>query len=113
MPDEYKSTPPPYACLAIGYLEETKFYPELFQHFSIEDCLFIIEQFARYLDDGFIPWLTYLDINVLAFILKNLDVRIEFTLEKAKLSITPEGIQYQTLEFLDIKVLLYSSALTS
>ena len=100
---------PPYACLSIGYLEETKFYPELYSHFSEEDCKFIIENFFRYMDDGFNPWPTSLEINILEYILNNLDVQIEFTLEPAKLVKDHNGNSLQTLEFLDIKVILHSS----
>ena len=46
---------PPYACLTIGYQEETKlFTQELPKYFSNEECLLIKEFFERYMDDGFI-----------------------------------------------------------
>ena len=39
---------PPYACLVIGYLEETKLYPKLLpEHFDPDVCLRIIEHFYR------------------------------------------------------------------
>ena len=48
---------PPYACLSIGYQEETKlFTQELPKYFSNEECLLIKEFFKRYMDDGFIFW---------------------------------------------------------
>ena len=53
---------PPYACLTIGYQEETElFTQELPKYFSNEECLLIKEFFKRYMDDGFIFWPKHLD----------------------------------------------------
>ena len=47
----------PYACLYIGYQEQTKlFTQELPKYFSNEECLLIKEFVKRYMDDGFIFW---------------------------------------------------------
>ena len=44
---------PLYGCLAIGYQEETKLFPqELPKYFSNEECLLIKEFSKRYMDDG-------------------------------------------------------------
>ena len=46
---------PPYACLTLGYQEETKhFTQELLKYFSIEECELIKEVFKRYMDGGFV-----------------------------------------------------------
>ena len=46
---------PPYACLTIGYLEETKlFREELPKYFNQVECNLITELLKRYMDDGFI-----------------------------------------------------------
>ena len=47
---------PPYACLSVGYLEETKLHPILPTHFSAETVELLIKWFLRYIDDGFILW---------------------------------------------------------
>ena len=44
---------PPYACLTIGFLEETVLFPTLLpSKFSKEECERIIELFFRFMDDG-------------------------------------------------------------
>ena len=45
---------PPYACLSVGYLEETKLYPQIKNEFPADTSEFIIKWFLRYIDDGFI-----------------------------------------------------------
>ena len=55
---------PPYACLSMGYLEETKLYPELYLHFDVSIVEFIIELYKRYMDDGIVPLPPTVDINV-------------------------------------------------
>ena len=48
---------PPYACLTVGYLEETKLeMTTLPRYFCEEDCKLILYLLLRYIDDGFIPW---------------------------------------------------------
>ena len=76
---------PPYACLPIGYQEETKlFTQELSKYFSNEECLLITEFFKRYMDDGFIFWPKLLDFNSFPICLNNLNPAIKYTFEKAK-----------------------------
>ena len=46
---------PPYACLTVGYLEETKLFTnELPKYFNGNKCQLIMELLKRYMDDGFI-----------------------------------------------------------
>ena len=70
---------PPYACLSVGFLEETKLYPQL-QQVSPKyfDILYIL--FKRYIDDGFILWPCEINIQLFENILNNLDPKIKFTL---------------------------------
>ena len=50
---------PHYACLCIGYLEETKLFPVLLpNHFDMLECQYIENNFFRFIDDGFITWPT-------------------------------------------------------
>lgn len=97
---------PPYACLSIGFLEETKLYPELPLYFPASHCDFIIETFFRFMDDGITPWPKALDINVFNRILNNLDEKIEFTMEPASIK-SSNNEDYQSLNYLDIAVILH------
>ena len=54
---------PPYACLCMGYLEETKLFPELQRRFNYVDFELIIKFLLRYIDDGFEIWPIFLDIS--------------------------------------------------
>ena len=73
-----------YACLRIGYLEETVFYPRLTNHFSVSDSNIIKEAFLRYVDDGFLIWSSHLDIDIFKTLLNNLHPGIEYPIEKDK-----------------------------
>ena len=49
-----KSFAPPYACLTLGFLEETRLFPELFpSNFEERTTALIVDFFYRYIDDGF------------------------------------------------------------
>ena len=44
----------PYACLSVGYLEETILFPCLLPlHFTLTKCKLIEEVFKHFMDDGF------------------------------------------------------------
>ena len=46
---------PPYACLGVGYLEETILFPRLLPlHFTLTECRLIEETFKLFMDDGFV-----------------------------------------------------------
>ena len=48
---------PPYACLSIGYLEETILFPRLLPlHFTLTECKLIEEISKRLMDDDFVFW---------------------------------------------------------
>ena len=56
---------PPYACLAVGYLEENKLFPVLLPlHFELSKCHLIEEILERYVDDGFVIWPDDLDLEL-------------------------------------------------
>ena len=99
---------PPYACLTIGYQEETElFTQELPKYFSNEECLLIKEFFKRYMDDGFIFWPKHLDFSSFSICLNNLHSAIKYTLEKAKV-IVENSESCQVINFLDVSVILHS-----
>ena len=96
----------PYACLTIGYLEESKLFgPNIQRYFNHEDVKIIEKAFKRYMDDGFILWPTHLNIDILIDLLNQLHPDIKYTIERGD---TINGT-IQTINFLDIKVLLHNN----
>ena len=99
---------PPYACLTMGYLEETRLYPRLPLLFSPSVCNMIIEFFRRYIDDCFQPWSRSADINTFFNLLNDLHPDITFTMEKGvKVQGSTCSIFYIKLNFLDITIILH------
>ena len=61
------------------------------------------------MDDGFIPWLQFLDIKTFELILNNLDINIKFTIEASTTVSDENGSTFQSLNFLDINIILHPS----
>ena len=96
---------PPYSNFSVGFLEETVLFPvELPKYFSHDNCKYIEELFKRYMDDGFLPWHSALDLNAFKNILNNLRPTIEFTVGSAKFDKFSKTL---FINFLDITVLLH------
>ena len=101
---------PPYACLTIGFLEETKlFASEIQKYFNENDCKIIIELLKRYMDDGFIFWPEHLNFEHFKMCLNNMHPSIKFTFEKSEI-VYQNGKKTQILNFLDIKVILHEDS---
>ena len=82
---------PPYACLTIGFLEETKLFPTLLpSKYNEEVCKYIIDQFFRFMDDGTTVLPFDLDENVFLELLNSMHPAIKYTIEKAD-RVTIEG----------------------
>ena len=97
---------PPYACLVIAFLEECKLFPIILpRHFTSEQCLWIENNFKRYMDDGFIALLNNININLFLQCLNSMHPNINYTFEKSSTT-TYRGSMAQTLNFLDINVIL-------
>ena len=101
---------PPYACLSVGFLEETQLYPQLQRLLVPSYSEWVTDLFKRYIDDGIVPWPNELNIDIFKNILNNMDPHIKFTLEKAKKCNLEKG-PGQQLNFLDIIVILYDSGI--
>ena len=98
---------PPYACLTIGYLEETKlFREELPKYFNQVECNLITELLNRYMDDGFIFWPLKLNFENFKICLNNMHPSINFTFEEPEIYYINQN-KVQTLSFLDIKIILH------
>ena len=104
---------PPYACLTIGYQEETKlFVTELPKYFTEDEITLIKRIFKRYMDDGILLWPNFLSFDNFKICLQNLDINIKFTFEKAKISYDNNGNTIQTLNFLDITIIYHNNTRT-
>ena len=74
---------PPYACLVIGYLEETKLYPQLLpSKFDEITCKKIIEHFYRFMDDGHSLLPEEVDQDVFLHLLNSMHYAIRYTIGK-------------------------------
>ena len=99
---------PPYSCLVIGYLEETKLYPLLRDHFDEATCRRIIECFFRFMDDGTTLFPADVDENLFLRLLNSMHPAIQYTMEKAEISIV-NGVLIQKLVFLSLLIFLDSN----
>lgn len=98
---------PQYACLVIGYLEEELLFKEVLpRHFSQTDVDLIQRYYSRYMDDGNTLLPDSVDPQVFLQCLNSLHPSIRFTLEPAK-NVVINGRQAQTLDFLDITIILF------
>ena len=95
----------PYACLSVGYLEETKLYVQLPHNSEASTCELIIRWFQRYIDEGFILWPRGINIDTCFAILNNLNTNIQFTIEVSS-KYFKNGCHVQKLPFLDVLVIL-------
>ena len=77
---------PPYACLSVGYLEETILFPSLLPlHFTLTECKLIEEIFKRFMDDGFVLWPKNANIDIFRKLLNKLHPSLKFTVKKEKI----------------------------
>ena len=98
---------PPYACLTMGNLEETKLEPQLRSHFTLEQSRIIIETFLRYIDDGFMVWNVSWDLEIFKRIMNSLHPSIKFTFAVGEKVTLASGEEVIRLNFLDISILLF------
>ena len=95
----------PYACLTVGFLEETILFPKLLpQYFQTPLLEKIIDLFFRFVDDG----ITNLPNEVLADtfleILNLMDPSVQWTITSSTPT-TVRGIEYNESIFLSVKLL--------
>ena len=93
---------PPYACLTIGFLEETILFPTLLpSKFSPSECEKIIAAFFRFMDDGTSLFPISCSKETLLSLLNSMHPSIQYTVEEAD-SIIEGGVVIQILVFLSI-----------
>ena len=91
---------PPYACLVVGYKEETKSFPiDLPKFFSTEKIQIIKKVFRRYMADGFLSWPAMLNFDSFMVWLNKLNPSINYTYEKTKVTRDEKGNLVQILNF--------------
>ncbi|XP_047138241.1 uncharacterized protein LOC124814495 isoform X1 [Hydra vulgaris] len=97
---------PDYACLTIGFLEETMLFPKILpKYFSKEEVKIIKQFYFRYVDDGFNILPKYIDIAKFQMSLTELHDSIKFTIDFGIEFEANEKV-YNTVNFLDISVIL-------
>ena len=104
-----KEVASPYACLTIGFLEETILFPTLipssFEHVLAQR---IIEAFFRFVDDGINPLPRAVDPTNFVSILNSMDPSIQYTIsEPTETIIEDENMEYN--DFLSLRVFTTSS----
>jgi hypothetical protein len=99
---------PPYACLVIGYLEETKLFPQLLPaHFDEDTCMKIIEHFFRFMDDGNTLLPVEVDYQLFLHLLNSMHPAIKWTIGQPE-RLIEGGNRMQRLVFLAL--LIYMDA---
>ena len=99
----------PYACLVVGYKEETKLFPiSLPKYFSTKEIQIIKKVFRRYMDDGFLLWPAMLNFGNFMVCLNNLGPAINYTYEKGKVARIETVNLVEILNFSNVNVILNS-----
>ena len=101
-----KSFAPPYACLTVGFLEETILIPiTLPQNFDESICRTIVTFLMRYIDDDILVLPNSISIEKFLSVMNSLHPSIQFTASSPSIH-TISGITYNCTNFLSIKVLV-------
>ena len=101
-----KSFAPPYACLTMGFLEETILYPVILpRNYDPEICKIIIDFLMRYIDDDIIVLPDSLSTEHFLEVLNSMHPSIKYTASEPFLH-SIDGKSYKCTNFLSIKVLV-------
>ena len=100
-----KSFAPPYACLTMGYLEETILIPKLIpRNFDSETSKMIIDYLMRYIDDGIMVLPECVTVEEFLRIMNSMNASIQHTVSLPE-PLRIEGHDFKCTKFLAIKVL--------
>ena len=94
-----------YACLTIGYLEETVLFPKLRNSFPDHDMHVILQTYKRFMDDGIIFLPCHICKNVFLSHLNEMNKDIVFTLEDSE-KVMLKNKQIERINFLDISIII-------
>ena len=101
-----KEVASPYACLTVGFLEETILFPQLLPaNFEPDIVQKIIELFFRFVDDGITALLDEIEPEKFQGILNQMDPSIQYTITKPIRTILRKR-PLQRTDFLSLKVLV-------
>ena len=104
-----KEVASPYACLTVGFLEETELFPNLLPaHLEARFVQTAIEQYFRFVDDGITALPNEIQPEVFQNILNSMHPQIQFTITKPTQAMIKEKIFHYN-EFLSIKVYVSES----
>ena len=77
---------PPYACLVVGFLEETQLFPKILPAvFNAQTCNLIEDRFYRFMDDGITALPHFMSIDTFLNLLNKMHPSIQFTITPPKL----------------------------
>lgn len=91
-----------YACLTIGYLEETILFPKIEECYTTETAMIVKNTYKRFMDDGIVFLPLEISKNTFLQLLNEMHRDIVFTLEDSEMV---SGSQ--KLNFLDLSILLH------
>ena len=95
----------PYACLTVGFLEETILFPKLLpKYFQTPLLERIIDLFFRFVDDGITNLPNEVPANTFLGILNSMDPSFQWTITTSTAT-TVRGIEYDENIFLSLKLL--------
>ena len=95
----------PYACLTVGYLEETILFPRLLPaHFPMSTVERIVNNFYRFVDDGITAPPDIIQPNNFLNILNSMNPSIQYTMT-IQTPTTVRGEDFKKINFLSIKIL--------
>ena len=91
-----------YACVSIGYLEETSLFPRLNNMINDSDIQIIEETYKQFMDDGIV----FLPLIIMKFLalLNSMHINIIFTLEDSE-KVIVKTKSVEVLNFLDINTI--------
>ena len=101
-----KSFAPPYACLTMGYLEETVLFPDLIpRHFDPATSKLLIDFFMRYIDDDIMVLPESVSVEKFLMVINSMNPAIQHTVSTDSRYRMYE-VSYRCTNFLSIKVLV-------
>ena len=99
-----KEVASPYACLTVGYLEETVLFPKLLPaNFDQATVQQIIDHYFRFVDDGITALPKIVQPEKYEGILNSMDPSVQFTITRPVQTILKEQL-FLRVVFLSIKV---------
>ena len=102
---------PPYACLSVGFLEETILFSRLLPlHFTLTECKLIEKIYKRFMDNSFVLWPKNANIDVFRELHNELHTSLKFTVEKGKRNCEQNFDMFvQVLNFLYVSIILHQN----